>query len=72
MKDKPHADLFDRVVVALVAERVQSAVSELGDAVVKDRKQLDIQPGNPLVLKVVPQNWAVPDDPIVGHAGLGI
>jgi len=53
MEHEAHADLFDRIVMAIRAEGIKSAIAELGDAVVKDGQQLDIQPSQSLVFEVV-------------------
>src|SRR5580704_18031335 len=51
--DEACADLFDWVVVAIGTERVEATVSELNQAKVKHRMQLDIQSGQPFVFEVI-------------------
>jgi hypothetical protein len=53
VEDETHADLFDGIVVAIRAEGIQPAVAELRHAPVHDGKQLDVQAGQPFILKVV-------------------
>ena len=53
MEHKAHADLFDRVVVAVGPERIQPTISKLNQTEVQHREEFDIQPRQPLVLEVV-------------------
>jgi hypothetical protein len=53
MDHETHADLFDWVVVAERAEWVESAVAELGNSPVQNRKQFDIEADKSLVLEIV-------------------
>src|ERR1700733_15767277 len=56
MEDEPHAHLFDRVIVTVRTERIKTAVAKLSHPPVHDWKQLDIQPGQSLIFKVVVEN----------------